>query len=161
MKKLIVIAFLCIIGVGIKAQSISLRDSYPSYNNESSYATAPILTLDSLTGYLHYSFTVNYPNSMNISDVHTGGTYLSLGIALLPYGSIINLVDFNNETEDYRTLPTGQVVYSGSVYIGDYYAITHTLFISAGHGFTYFSDPNFPYPTNHGFYTYDEYDVIP
>jgi hypothetical protein len=157
MKKLILFALLCLIGVIVKAQSISLRDSYPSYNNESSYATAPVLTLDSLTGYLHYSFTVNYPAGVQRSDVQWGGSYLSIGLVLDPYGSIVRLLDFNDETEDVENLPSGQVIHSGSFYIGCYYGNLNTIFVSAGNGCSYFSDPY----NGHGFYTYDEYDFIP
>jgi uncharacterized membrane protein YbjE (DUF340 family) len=89
MKKLILMALLCVIGMTVKAQSISLRDSYPGFNNEAGYVVGPILTLDSLTGHLHYSFTVNYPmGAAHRDDVQARGAYLSIGLVLNPYGSI-------------------------------------------------------------------------
>ncbi|RZK60266.1 MAG: hypothetical protein EOO91_02040 [Pedobacter sp.] len=157
MKRLIVIALLCIVAISVKAQSIFLRDSYPSSNNEAGYASAPVLTLDSLTGYLHYSFTVNYPSGSQRSDVQWGGSYLYIGLVLDPYGSIVNLLEFNDETEDIAQLASGQVTHSGSFYIGSYYSNLRNIFVAGGNGCAYYSDPY----NGHGFYIYDEYDFIP
>jgi hypothetical protein len=67
------------------------------------------------------------------------------------------LIDFNDETENVGDLPSWQVHYSGSFYIGNYYSDLTTIFVSAGNGYTYYSDPY----NNRGFYTYDEYEFIP
>jgi len=157
MKKLIVIALFCIIGASVKAQSINKVASTPGSNNDYTYASDPILTLDSLTGYLHYSYTVNYPVGAQREDIIFGGSSIYILLCINAYPYQVYPVEFNNESDDYTTLPSGQVVHSGSIYIGNIYNILTLINISVSTGFTYSGDP----------YTYnshqmmDEYEFIP
>lgn len=157
MKKLVFIALLCCVGVMAKSQSLRLIGTNPGYLNDPSYASHPIITLDSLTGYLHYSFTVNYPTGAEWSNIDWGGTLISIGIVYGTYDTVENLLTFDNETSDYTTLPSGQVVHSGSIYIGNRFSTLNQVAISASTGFIYNGMPN----QLEGYSTYDEYEFIP
>lgn len=158
MKKLIVIALLCFLGATVKGQSLNKISSYPASYNNSGYASDPVLTLDSLTGYLHYSYTVNYPVGAQRTDINWGGSYIGISLSLNIYPYNIELYYFNNETEDYNTLPSGQVVHSGSIYIGNTYNFLNLVSIAVGTSFNYFSDP---YNFENGYNNYEEYEFIP
>lgn len=155
MKKLLVMALLSFIVASAKSQSITLISSNPWFNNDHSYASHPTVTLDSISRQLHYSFTVNYPMT-NRSNIEYGGTMITLGLVMEPYGTIEYLEFFDNETSDYTTLPFGPVTHSGTVDISIWYNHIRLVFISAGTSFSYFNDPYHP----QGYQTYDEYEFI-
>ncbi len=118
MKKIFLLLVLALSFVVTKSQTLAFLGSSNSFQSNSYLSNPPQLTYHSGTGMLHYSLTVNYPSQDSLQTGEALGG-VQFYIWLNNYGVNSELVGINTEVMDQSLLPTGQVVYSGSVFIGN------------------------------------------